>query len=227
MVQKKKSIGLKVKSLGLLLALALGVAVLVQPKPAEAHCDAVNGPVVTAAEAALAKGDVKLVLPYVKPDAEAELTAAFKQAQEVRKLGGSAGKLAETYFFETSVRLHRAGEGAAYTGLKYESDFGPALEAADKALVSNSITGVSELVDHAVAEGLSAKFRAVQDARKNATRLGTVESQRERAEAELLFEQYVLNLYNAATGLPAHVEGEAAAAHTAATADTASAGHAD
>ena len=126
--------GFKIKTLVLVLAVAITSTFVFQSQPAEAHCDSVNGPVVGAAKQALEKGNVKLVLPYVQPDAEAELTAAFNQALKVRKSGGEAQKLAETYFFETSVRLHRQGEGAAYTGLKYESDFGPALEAADAAL---------------------------------------------------------------------------------------------
>ena len=215
MISKLKFNGFKVKSLALVLALALGAAVLLQPKPAQAHCDSVNGPVVAAAEEALAQGDVRLVLPYVQPEAEAELTAAFNQVMEVRKLGGASQQLAETYFFETAVRLHRVGEGASYTGLKYESDFGPALEAAEQALETDSVKEVNKLLEQAFRDGVAAKFQVVQDAREDAARLGTVESQRERAEAELLFEKYVLGLYEAATGEVAHGEGEAPAGHEA------------
>jgi ribosomal protein L29 len=138
------------------------------------------------------------------------------QALEVRKLGGSAQQLAETYFFETAVRLHRVGEGASYTGLKYESDFGPALTAAERTLETDSIKELDKLLGQALREGLSARFQAVQDARKDAARLGTVESQRERAEAELLFEKYVLGVYEAAAGEAVHAEGAATAGHQAA-----------
>lgn len=205
-----------VKVLVLVLALAGVTSLAFQSRPAEAHCDSVNGPVVGAAELALAKGDVKLVLPYVQPDAEKELTAAFDQAMKVRKQGGAAQQLAETYFYETAVRLHRVGEGAAYTGLKYEADFGPALAAADQALQTNSAKAVNKVLVDAVNEGVAAKFKAVQDARANAQKLGTVQAHRERAEAELIFEKYVLELHSAATGQAAHGEGEVAtAAHGA------------
>jgi hypothetical protein len=42
-----------------------------------------------------------------------------------RKAGGEAKELADLYFFETLVRVHRAGEGAAYTGLKPAGRWSP------------------------------------------------------------------------------------------------------
>ncbi|MGE5602531.1 MAG: DUF6448 family protein, partial [Nitrososphaerales archaeon] len=131
--QKLRTRSFKQLAAVLSLAVALVAVTLARPAPALAHCDSVNGPVVGAARDALAKGDVRLILPYVQREAEAELTAAFNQAVKVGKQGGDARKLAETYFYETAVRLHRLGEGAAYTGLNYESDFGPGLEAAEQA----------------------------------------------------------------------------------------------
>lgn len=208
--------GFRLKTLVAVLVVAFAATVFVRPQAAEAHCDSVNGPVVGAAKEALVKGDVRLILPYVQPEAEVALTTAFNQAVKVRKLGGSAQQLAETYFFETAVRLHREGEGATYTGLKYDSDFGPALTAAEQALETDSPKEVARLLDETLAHGLAEKFEAVQAARKNATRLGTVEAQRERAEAELIFEKYVLELYTAATGAAVHAEGAATAGHAAA-----------
>ncbi len=208
--------GVKTKGLVLFAALALGVLFLTtRPAPALAHCDSVNGPVVNAAREALTKNDVKLVLPYVQPESEAELTTAFERTMAVRTAGGATAELADTYFFETAVRLHRMGEGAAYTGLKYETDFGPALAAADKALETGSVKDVNKLLQQAVSDGVTAKFQAVQEARDNAARLGTVEAQRERAEAELMFEKYVYELHNLATGQVSHEEGAAAAGHQA------------
>jgi len=187
------------------------LALLAQPEVAEAHCDAVGGPVVQAAQQALDRNDVRLVLPYVKPDQEAELTAAFTQAQSVRALGGEAGALADRYFFETAVRLHRIGEGAAYTGLKEETEFGPALEAAEQALTTGSLDEVYTVLDQALRTGVEEKYHAVVAAREHEARKGTVEASRERAEAELMFEKYVYELHQSALGLSAHTEGGAAA----------------
>lgn len=92
---------------------AVIVAISGPALPALAHCDAVTGPVVTAAREALESGDVNRILPYVQPEAEAELTTAFELAMAVRTSGGAAQDLADRWFFETAVRLHRAGEGAS------------------------------------------------------------------------------------------------------------------
>lgn len=82
------------------------------------HCDGLDGPVVTLARRALEAGNVNLVLPWVREQDEAEIREAFAHALAVRKLGGEAKDLADRHFFETLVRVHRAGEGASFTGLK-------------------------------------------------------------------------------------------------------------
>ncbi|MGE5590828.1 MAG: DUF6448 family protein [Bacillota bacterium] len=199
---------------GALSALLLTGAVLVaSPGTAQAHCDNVNGPVVTAARQALETGNVNLVLPYVKADAEAELKAAFDRARSVRRAGGEAQTLADTYFFETAVRLHRAGEGAGFTGLKYEDDYGPALHAAEEALVSGSLREVSDVLSDTVREGLDERYHAVVEARKAAAEEKTVEADRERVEAELGFELYVYGVYQAALGAGGHEGGQEAGGH--------------
>lgn len=215
MLAQMKQIGFNLKYWGLL-ALAVGALIFSQPAPALAHCDSVNGPVVTAAQAALEQGDVKLVLPYVKPEAEAELTAAFQHTLEVRQLGPEAQELADHYFFETAVRLHRAGEGAAYTGLKTETDHGPALAAADEALETGSLETVYSVLDQAIQQGVAEKYETVQQARARAAEENTVEAQRERVEAELIFEKYVYELYTAALGQTLHAEGGESHSHAAA-----------
>ena len=83
-----------------------------------AHCDTLNGPVVADARKAIALGDVTSLLKWVAADDEQIIRSAFQKTLEVRKLGTQARDLADMYFFETLVRIHRAGEGAPYTGLK-------------------------------------------------------------------------------------------------------------
>ena len=76
------------------------------------HCDAIDGPVVKAAVKALEAGDVRLILPYVHKEGEAEVIRAFEKVLPVRKDGVGTREVADLYFFETVVRVHRAGEGA-------------------------------------------------------------------------------------------------------------------
>lgn len=97
------------------------------------HCDTMDGPVVTAARKALDANDVTLALAYVPESGEAEVRAAFDKVQKARKAGPEAREVADLYFFETVVRVHRAGEGAAYTGLKPAGlDEGPVIPIAER-----------------------------------------------------------------------------------------------
>jgi hypothetical protein len=70
-----------------------------------------DGPVVKAAKMALETGNVNFILPWVPKKAEAELRKAFEKTLRARKLGKEAAEVADYWFFETAVRLHREGEG--------------------------------------------------------------------------------------------------------------------
>ena len=109
---KKKMSGKKFL-VGLICALAL-----LLPQMAAAHCDALDGPVISEARVALEKDDVTPILKWVMPEYENEVRQAFAKTLQVRALGAQAQELADLYFFETLVRVHRAGEGAPYTGIK-------------------------------------------------------------------------------------------------------------
>src|SRR5512134_4158625 len=103
--------------IGSVMALVV-ILVLATAGNALAHCDGLDGPVVNLARQALDKGDVKIILPWVAADKEAEIRKAFDLTMAVRGKGAKEKELADMYFFETLVRVHRAGEGAPYTGLK-------------------------------------------------------------------------------------------------------------
>ena len=107
----------KMIALTIVTALA-SAALLLAPNEGRAHCDGPDEPVVAAAGKALKSGDVKLVLAWVQKTGEAEIKSAFRKTLFVRKLDPQAKELADTYFFETLVRVHRAGESEPYTGLR-------------------------------------------------------------------------------------------------------------
>jgi uncharacterized protein DUF6448 len=86
------------------------------------HCDSLDGPVVRAAARALSERNIDLILPFVPEQGELEVREAFEEALGVERLAPEARRLADDWFFENVVRIHRAGEGAPYTGLKlYET----------------------------------------------------------------------------------------------------------
>lgn len=171
---------------GLLLVWAIG------------HCDGMDGPVVTLARKALAAKNVNLVLPWVPAQDEPEVREAFTHALAVRALSPQAERLADRHFFETLVRVHRAAEGAPYTGLKPAGrDLGPAIPAADQALRDHSLDTVEKLLSDAIHNGLHRRFHAAVE--KQAFHVDDVAAGREYVAAYVTFIHYVERLWQAAT----------------------------
>lgn len=177
------------------------------------HCDTLDGPLVALARKAVAERNVNLVLPWVRPQDEAEVRHAFEHAQAVRDLGPKARSLADTHFFETLVRIHRAGEGAPFTGLKPAGlDLGPAVPAADRALETGSPDAVIKLLMDAVSAGVRARFRAAME--RKAFERNDVAAGREYVEAYVPYVHYVERLWNAATAAAhGHYAGHEPQAH--------------
>jgi hypothetical protein len=126
------------------------------------HCDSLDGPVVGAARRALDAGDVTLVLPFVHEDGEAEIRAMFATVQPVRSLGEPAREVADRLFFETVVRVHRVGEGAAYSGLKPAGlDVGPVIPLAERAIDSGSASEVAEYLTGVLHDELKHRLEKV------------------------------------------------------------------
>lgn len=141
------------KSRFLLLFLLVAAALLV-PGAASAHCDTLDGPVVAAAQAALEGGQIEPVLAWVRSDDEKEIRDAFARARTVRKGSKEARELADRWFFETLVRIHRAGEGAPFTGLKPAGTPDPAVAAADRVVAGGEPKQLEELLVNAVRDGV-------------------------------------------------------------------------
>jgi DNA-binding transcriptional MerR regulator len=150
-----------------IVAAILAVGVMLSPSPAWAHCDGMDGPVVKAAQKALETKNLNHVLLWVRPQDEPEIRHAFEHTLQVRQLNTEARRLADRFFFETVVRIHRAGEGAAYTGLKPAGrDLGAAIPAADRSIESGSLEEVERILLHAVRDGLRERYQKVMQARE-------------------------------------------------------------
>jgi len=128
-------------------ALVLFALVALWPRAADAHCDTVDGPTVADGRAALSSGNLNHALKWVRPEAEVELREVFDMVLRVRGLGGDAAIVADRLFLETLVRLHRAGEGAGFDGLKPSgTPVDPVVVAADAALAAGSTDPLVGLV---------------------------------------------------------------------------------
>jgi hypothetical protein len=183
---------------------AVAVAVfLALPRVAAAHCDTLDGPVVTDARVALEKADVTGVLKWVPKEDEPKIQEAFKKTLHVRSLGTEARELADMYFFETVVRIHRAAEGAPYTGLEAAgAELSPAVREADKALQQGNVDDLVKLLTDAVAAGVRQRFAHTVEAKKQADQ--TVEGGRRFVGAYVEFVHYAERLFEDATSDTAH-----------------------
>lgn len=192
-------------------ALTLATA-MAWPPPAQAHCDALDGPVVSAARQALDSGNVNLVLVWVQKGDEAEIRRVFQQASTVRKTGAEARNLADAYFFETLVRVHRAGEGAPYTGLKQAGMVAPPVAAGDKAIATGQLQPLGKLIADRNEKGLHEHFERVMAQKTYAP--SDVEAGRAYSRAYVEFVHYAERLYDAAETLAPDAPVKAAPAHT-------------
>ncbi len=175
-----------------------------------AHCDTISGPIIPEAKAALNSGDVTPVLKWVKKENEAEIKAAFAKAVTVRAKGPEARELADQYFIETLVRLHRAGEGAPYSGIKDEP-VAPIVALADKALADGSADEMVKRMSDHMAKGVKEKFNRALEARK--TKDKSVEAGREYVEAYVAYTHYVEGIHAAIKSAGGHHAADAATEH--------------
>lgn len=178
--------------------LLVGFAAAVAPGTAFAHCDALDGPVVKAARAALEARNVTKVLAWVPAEHEADVRDAFNRTLQVRHLGPDAQALADTWFFETLVRIHRAGEGAQFDGLKPAGHIEPLVAAVDDTLETGVVDGLLAKVTAHVSGGVRERFLSAREARTHAD--DSVEAGRHFVAAYVKYQHYVEALHQAALG---------------------------
>ena len=184
----------------LMMAAGLGFFALL-PARALAHCDGLDGPVVKAAQRALDTRNPALVLVWVQEKDEPEIRKAFEQTLAVRGLSAQARELADRFFFETVVRVHRAGEGASFTGLKPAGrDLGPAIPAADEAVRLGSAEPVRRLLTATIEEHLRHHFAEVMATKTFAP--DDVAAGRAYVKAYVEFIHFVERLYDSMMKAP-------------------------
>jgi len=147
---------------------AFALASIIFSSAAWAHCDSLDGPVIQDARKALAAHDVTPVLKWVSAEHEDEVRGAFEQTLALRDRGNDEKALADRYFFETLVRIHRAGEGESFAGLKSALEIDPGIAAADIALATGSPDEMARHFSAAISDGIKARFAAASERKKHA-----------------------------------------------------------
>ncbi|WP_305044576.1 DUF6448 family protein [Geoalkalibacter sp.] len=178
------------------------VLALVVPQMAFAHCDALDGPVINEARQALDKGEITPVLKWVSAESEDEVRAAFAHTLKVRALGDEARELADLYFFETLVRVHRAGEGAPYTGIKPAGTIDAPIMKADQALENGSVDALADAISAHVGKAMRERFTHALELREKADE--SVDAGREYVEAYVQYVHFVEGIVGVVHGDHAH-----------------------
>lgn len=177
---------------------------LVWPGKVMAHCDTMDGPVIMEAKDALTKGDVTPLLKWVKQEHESAIKTSFANTLTVRAKGPEAKALADTYFFETLVRLHREGEGAPFTGLKPAGEVEPPIAEADRAIAEGDVDELAREIGQAAEKSVRERFEHLIEAQKHKDQ--SVEAGREYVEAYVQFVHHVEGLHKTIAGGIAHHE---------------------
>jgi hypothetical protein len=178
---------------------------------AAAHCDTLDGPVIQDARKALDAKDVTPILKWVKQKDEKAVRTSFAKALSAK--GKKTADAAENQFFATLVKIHRAGEGAPFTGLKPEGEVEPAIAAADKALANGSSDALVKMVTEDVAAGIQKRYERAAATYKHKDE--SVEQGRDYVEAYIEYTHYVERLHLDAAGKGAHDEHAEGSKHPA------------
>lgn len=185
--------------------LGLTAVVLLVATASWAHCDTMNGPVIADARLALANRDVTPVLKWIAPRRERQIKRLFDQTLTSRARGGAAQDRADMRFFTELVRIHRAGEGVAFTGIKPASTpVDPVIAAADASIDSGVVDPLLNGMIRHLTEGLRSRYERVLATKAHVN--DSVEAGREYVEAYVAYMHYV-------EGVAAAIHAESGAHH--------------
>lgn len=181
----------------------VGFGVILTPNPMFAHCDRLDGPVAKAAVNALNSQQFRLIQIWVGEDQETELKQAFERALVVRKQGAEAQELADRYFIETAVRLHRMAEGMPYTGVKPAGlPVPPDLKAAEIALETGDLQPLLQLLQTELKHQTETWFQQALAAKKSKDQ--SVQAGREWVDSYVRYIVYIHGLFEKIQAGPAH-----------------------
>lgn len=190
---------------------SLGILAGAFSVPAMAHCDSMDGPVVAAAQRAIAEENVTPVLKWVTEEDEDNIRSAFEMTLAVREESDTARQVADRYFFETLIRIHRASEGEGFTGLKPAGSVDPAIAAADKSLESGDIEPLADELASAIRHGVEERFAKAYEKRQSAEM--SIEQGREYVEAYVQYTHFAENVSHLAEAGASQQHRETLAGH--------------
>lgn len=192
--------------------IAIAILSTIPASRAWGHCDTLDGPLVPEAQRALESGNITPVLKWVRTADEAEIQSAFEKTLAVRNEGPAVREMADRAFLETLVRIHRQGEGAAYTGLKPVGSMEPVFAEADEALATGEVDRLADEMAKAVREAIQKRFADAQEHRRHADE--SVMAGREYVDAYVTYVHFVEGLHDFVVSTGSTHEGTPPAGHS-------------
>lgn len=178
--------------------IAVFAMTLMMGSAVHAHCDTMDGPVIIDAQAALEEGDVARVLKWIPAHDEQEIRDVFEKTLVVRGQSPEARELADRFFFETLVRLHRASEGVAFTGIKPAGTaVSPGVARSDRALEQGNIDELATELARKVETSIREQFAKTMEARARMD--DSAEAGREYVHEYVPFVHYVKAIHDVVT----------------------------
>lgn len=178
-------------------ALAAGVLILANfamAGAASAHCDGLDGPVITEARSALEKKDVTPLLKWVPQSGERAIKDAFAQTLAERTGGKAAQEAADRKLFEKLVKVHRESEGAPFTGIKPAGQIPPVVAEADAALEKKNVDHLAKHIAAQVEKSVRDKFEKAAHSKEYANQ--SVEKGREFVSNYVQYVHFVEEVSN-------------------------------
>ncbi|MBI5866998.1 MAG: hypothetical protein HZB43_01680 [candidate division Zixibacteria bacterium] len=169
-------------------------ALILMSQPAQAHCDSEDGPILSSIRTALAGGDIAPILKWITPADETQIKSLFERVRALRGQSEEARAVADQLFMETFVRVHRAAEGAPFTGLKPAGSAPPIMVAADRALETGSVQSLADSVANAVRMSIIERFNHALERSKSQN--SSVTEGREYVEAYVTYVHFVEGLHD-------------------------------
>lgn len=180
------------KSIMAVLGTLLSLLLVLTAAPAKSHCDSEKGPIIPLIRQSLESGEITPLLKWLPAEDEPEIRELYARVRALRAQSSEAKDIADQLFIETFIRLHRAGEGEPFDGIKAADAVPPVFGELDAALKSGSVDPIADDMTHAVREKIGTLYDRAHELSKHQDE--SVEAGREYVEAYVAYMHFVEGL---------------------------------
>lgn len=162
--------------------------------PAFGHCDSEDGPIIPLIRSSFEDGNIAPLLKWLSPGDEPEIKELFESVRSLRTQSPEAREIADRLFIETFIRLHRASEGAPYTGIKKAGTILPIIAEVDQSLESGTVDSLADKIAQAVRSRVVEQYQYAAHLREHQD--DSVEDGRAFVKAYITYVHFVEGLHD-------------------------------